>query len=277
MFPFIDLKITRIPLYGLCIAFGILVASLIAYFVTKKKSIAFPYFIIVETCCYAFGFLGAKILFVVVSFPRSEWLSIFTSFLSLQNKSNALMTTGFVFYGGLIFGIAGYFVGCKIAKHRADDFLGIFAFSVPLVHAFGRIGCFCAGCCWGIRYDGPFAVSFDHPFSSAPVGVPLFPVQLLECAFLFLLSFVLFALYSSAGFSNKRGIECALLYVPAYSATRFFTEYLRGDTERGMVFALSVSQFISIVLLVLSVAQVLVFFGFSKTSKTSSEILEAIK
>lgn len=55
MFPFIDLKITKIPLYGLCIAFGILVASLIAYFVTKKKGIAFAYFIIVETCCYAFA------------------------------------------------------------------------------------------------------------------------------------------------------------------------------------------------------------------------------
>ena len=77
---------------------------------------------------------------------------------SLSNSNSNLLGSGFVFYGGLFGGILGYYLGVKIAKCNFSDFVSFFVFIVPLVHGFGRIGCFCAGCCYGIPYEGFFSV-----------------------------------------------------------------------------------------------------------------------
>ena len=50
---------------------------------------------------------------------------------------------------------------------------------VPLVHGFGRAGCFLMGCCYGV--PSRFGIAFTcSPI--APNGVRLLPVQLIEAA-----------------------------------------------------------------------------------------------
>ena len=60
----------------------------------------------------------------------------------------------------------------------------VFAPGLALGHAFGRIGCFAAGCCYGRETHVPWAVTFHNPLANqivgTPLGVPLHPTQLYE-------------------------------------------------------------------------------------------------
>ena len=116
--------------------------------------------------------------------------------------------------------------------------------SVPLVHAFGRIGCFCGGCCYGIPFDPPIGIAFTNS-PVAPNGIPLFPVQLVEAGLNFLLFFFLL------WFAGKPRPQGRILgaYVIAYAVIRFVLEFLRYDYERGILWVFSTSQWISLILL----------------------------
>ncbi len=56
---------------------------------------------------------------------------------------------------------------------------------LPLGHAFGRIGCFFAGCCYGISWKHGFVYHSTVGFT--PIGVPLLPIQLIEAGTLLVL------------------------------------------------------------------------------------------
>ncbi len=61
--------------------------------------------------------------------------------------------------------------------------------SLPLIYGISKIACFISGCCYGIEYTGLFSIKYYYSHS-APVGVSLFPVQIVEsivfiCIFLF--------------------------------------------------------------------------------------------
>ena len=94
-----------------------------------------------------------------------------------------------------------------------------------------------------MRYDGPLAVTFRNS-PVAPNGVGLFPVQLLEAA----LNLGLFACFCAVFRSRDRAgrVSCTGLYLCAYAVIRFFVEFLRGDTARGLWLGLSTSQWCSV-------------------------------
>ena len=164
---------------------------------------------------------------------------------------SGLIESGFVFYGGLIGGALGYFVGIKISRCSFRDFLNIFAFAIPYIHAWGRVGCFCAGCCYGINYDGPFAIHYTNPVSDVACGPGIFPVQLLEALLLFVFALVILILLLRDRVHND---SLFLWYALYYSIVRFCLEYLRGDEARGSLqmgaISLSVSQIISLIIFI---------------------------
>ena len=107
-------------------------------------------------------------------------------------------------------------------------------------HAFGRIGCLFAGCCYGMECETPISIVFPVG-SAAPAGIPLLPTQILESVFLFLLcAFLVWRLAKQKPFGTVSG-----WYMALYGAWRFTIEFFRND-ERGFVGALSTRQFISI-------------------------------
>jgi phosphatidylglycerol:prolipoprotein diacylglycerol transferase len=155
-----------------------------------------------------------------------------------------LLTHGFVFYGGLIGAVAGIFIYSKQFRLRTWHLIDGLIPSVPLIHAIGRIGCFCAGCCFGQPTAPPWGVYFRAD-SVAPHGVALFPVQLLESALNFILFVALFA-YSRKPRADK---QITGLYVAGYGVIRFALEFFRGDSDRGVFWLLSTSQWISLVII----------------------------
>lgn len=89
--------------------------------------------------------------------------------------------TGFVFYGSLLFSVpvaAWYFYRQRWPVWPLLDRIAI---TTCIIHAFGRGGCFLAGCCYGLPSQGPFTITFSHSLAAAkPLHTPLHPTQLYE-------------------------------------------------------------------------------------------------
>ena len=225
-------------MYGLCIVMGLFAAGFFLYVDCKRKNLLWENALIADVIAVGIGFWGAKILYLAVSFTPRDLLAIIQ-----QGEVQAVIQGGFVFYGGLIFGILGAFLGIKIAKCSMRDYENTLIQTIPLAHGFGRIGCLCAGCCYGKPTDHFFHVVFTHPASDAPVGIGLIPVQIYESLFNFILFFVL--LFLDVKYPKNRLL--VPIYLMAYSAERFVIEYFRYDEVRGFFGGLSTSQWISIV------------------------------
>ncbi len=145
-------------------------------------------------------------------------------------------------YGGIIGGILTSYV---YVKRRHEEYLRYFDVVMPAVaiaQGFGRIGCFCAGCCYGAETTSPFHVVFTHS-DFAPNNVPLLPTQLMSSAGDFLIG--LFLIW----FSTKTDVKgrTGFMYLICYGIGRFIIEFFRAD-YRGSLGMFSTSQIISMVL-----------------------------
>ena len=156
---------------------------------------------------------------------------------------------GLVFYGGLIAALAVsvWF----IRKHKLNTLIivDIFAPSIAIGHAVGRLGCLTAGCCHGrpVGHHAWYGIIFpNNPNSFAPAGVELFPTQLMESAGELTIFAILFFLRYVKRFNG----QLMATYLMLYACLRYFNEFFRGDFERGFIIPnwLSTSQFISLII-----------------------------
>ena len=132
-----------IPVYGLCWFIGIALAAVVA-FILKPRSADYVKEDLVYCSVFAVvgGFVGSKLLFIVVSLR-----TIIENALPLES----IIKGGFVFYGGLLGGVAGVFIYVKMFKMKFLPFSDIIAAVLPLGHAVGRVGCYFGGCCYGME------------------------------------------------------------------------------------------------------------------------------
>ena len=157
---------------------------------------------------------------------------------------------GLVFYGGLI----GAFVAVAVCTrwYNLDfwQFADIAAPGAALGHAIGRLGCFFAGCCYGIESTGPLAVTFTNVQSMAPVGIPLHPTQLYDSANEFTIFLILAAIRPWRKFKG----QIFWTWVGLYAIGRAIVEQYRGD-PRGVYFdgVVSTSQIIAGVVLTVAI------------------------
>ena len=237
-------------MYAVCMFLGIFVAASVACFLAKKRE-DIDSFDIVTSAVFTMigGMIGAKLLFVIVSWDDiMETIRIMD--YNLLDSLMFVMKGGFVFYGGFIGGLIGLFWYIRRFKCNTMDYLTIYATVLPLGHAFGRLGCFCGGCCYGMKYDGIFAVDFPiYPGIEGSPVVSRFPIQLFEAAGLLLIFALLMILYYR--FPKKPTLPL-WSYLVVYPVLRFILEFWRGDEERGSFLFFSTSQWISIAILIVA-------------------------
>jgi phosphatidylglycerol:prolipoprotein diacylglycerol transferase len=161
----------------------------------------------------------------------------------IQSPSTYKWTWAMTFYGGLIGGV-GFFLLLYFLWVRKkwgpcmEHLFSIAPACIAVAHAFGRIGCFLDGCCYGIESDAWYALKFpDLPNK-------VLPTQLWEAIFLFFLFGVLLALALL-----KKGRFNFTIYMIAYGIWRFTIEFWRGDHRGSLIPGLSPSQFWSIILI----------------------------
>ena len=157
------------------------------------------------------------------------------------------VTAGGVFFGGLLGAVAAtvwFFRSRGIAVWNGGDLM---APSIALGHGIGRLGCFAAGCCYGLPAEGLTAVTFTDAYANSVTGVPLHtaihPTQLYEAGLEFGLFLFLLWLAPRRRFAGQLFLTWAALY----SVARFIIEFYRGD-PRGFVLdgLLSTSQFVGV-------------------------------
>ena len=252
-----------VPLYGVLFWLGILAAAAVAIFLFKKREI--PLFDLVCSAIYTIigAIIGAKLLFFIVSFSEivEGVRAAYAAGATVMQIVAALMQGGFVFYGGLIGGILGLLIYCWQFKMPVLKFFDIYAVVLPFGHAFGRVGCFFGGCCYGMPYDGIFSykyfVSPENGGAPGLLGESLFPVQLFEAFFLL----VIFAAQMLIFYKKPKPYGILVVnYGVLYAITRFVLEFFRYDAVRGVYGGLSTSQWISIALILGAGALVLLYY-----------------
>lgn len=217
--------------YGVMIAIGILFAFYIAGKLAKENGLDPTKVDGLVFACVFGGFIGAKLVYILTvwnDFLKDPWLVIASS--------------GFVVYGGIIAGILIGYLYCR--KHHIS-FMNYFNYCIPAVaiaQAFGRIGCFFAGCCYGIPTDAWYGVKFPANSLGPGADIAVIPTELISSVG----NFVIFALLLWNLKHGKHKEDTGAWYLILYGIGRFLIEFLRGDTIRGQIWIFSTSQFISI-------------------------------
>ncbi|HAM50765.1 MAG TPA: prolipoprotein diacylglyceryl transferase [Nitrospiraceae bacterium] len=239
---FIRIGPLTIHSYGVFIAAGILIGLFLAVRQGKKQGIPAERIMDVTFYLLLSAIIGSRLLFVAISAPyyREHPLDIFK-----------IWEGGLVFYGGLILAVPVAIWSVRRNRMNLWDTADIFAPSLAIGHAVGRLGCFAAGCCYGKpAYGLPWAVTFSDPECLANVGIPLHPVQVYESIGELLNFFFLIILRKRQSFKG----QLFWTYILVYSLLRLTVEFFRGDEVRGFIVSgISVSQGISILTAVLAV------------------------
>jgi len=218
--------------YGLMAATGFIVATML---LTRRAEVEgedpeiamdLAFYIVVS------ALIGARILYVIIEYK---------SYIYHPLKVFMIWEGGLVFFGGFVGSvIAGYWF---VKKHnmRFWKMADIIAPSLAIGHAFGRIGCLGAGCCYGAVTDSGFGITFTDPASLAPLNVPLYPTQIYSSLNELMIFFILISIRNYKKFDG----QIIALWMLIYPVGRFIIEFYRGD-PRGSIGPLSTSQFIAI-------------------------------
>ena len=90
--------------YGFFIAIGVSIAFLVGLYLCKKFDTNFYDFLIFSCSIALFAIVGAKTTYILISYKNID----FSKIIDFRYISY-LMRYGFVFYGGVLFAIFGYF------------------------------------------------------------------------------------------------------------------------------------------------------------------------
>ena len=164
---------------------------------------------------------------------------------------------GLVFYGGGLAVLGAMYLGCRLSKLSPWPLLDAVCLYAPLGHAFGRLGCFFGGCCFGapteclvgVRFPAGSPAFLQHRSlgllpQGAVASLPVHPSQLYET----LGNLALFALLALLA-KGRHPLPPARLtasYLLGYAALRFSLEFWRGDAIRGLYWGLSLSQYVAL-------------------------------
>lgn len=216
-----------------------------AYLLAKKNQPEFTEDIIYSFIYGAIGVgLGGKLLYLIVGIPTL--IKAFQFGVGFKLLASWILQGGYVFYGSLIGAFLLIYLYSRQFKISLERILLYLTPAIPLIHSLGRLGCLSAGCCYGVPCEY-FGYELNNSLI-APPGIKLFPTQLLESIYCFILFLILLIFFKKI----NNGYNLISLYVFLYAPFRFFIEFFRGDLHRGLIGTISTSQIISLVLLIIT-------------------------
>ena len=235
--------------YGLMIVLGYLLTVFVATRIVRRWGLEDVFYDLSMVMLLS-GILGGRTLFYILNYSGEfEHRSLFAFF--------AIWEGGLVLYGGVTAGCLGGLVYLKWKKLPVLDFMDVAGIVAPIGLAFGRLGCFMNGCCYGMVCSENYPLGVHFPETSPPYAHQLHlgwinagesmaavhPAQLYQAGHDFLLFFLLLW-YVGRGYA-PRGAGMPLLWF-LYGIGRFFIEGLRDDTPVTFT-GLTVSQNYSLV------------------------------
>lgn len=131
---------------------------------------------------------------------------------------------GFSSLGGVMGGLIMLYLYSLLVKKDYKYMLILFMPSIPLMYAIGKIGCFVAGCCYGIPYDGIGHIVY-HSSEVALLNTNLFPVQIVET----IIFLIIFIYIISRYYKNKFSIKLIMIEIIVCGIAKFLLDFLRYE------------------------------------------------
>ena len=213
---------TKIPLYGILVVSGILSGLYIMY-----KN--------VKTLNYKKEENYGLILYILLgTLFGAKYFTLLTNFNKFKDNID-FKKIGLSSYGAIIGILILLIIFSKQYKKNFKDLINNILPAIPLMYGISKIGCFLAGCCYGIKYNGPLSITYKYSLS-APKNISLLPIQIIET-----ITFILIYLYiSKKKKENKNIIGITLLLC---GLSKFLLDYLRMNHIDKI---LTVNQIVSI-------------------------------
>lgn len=237
--------------YGVMILIGFLVGTAIARWRLQTLGYDGELAFSIGTWILISGVIGGRLFYLFQH--GAEPLGRAGSLMEKLFVTVNLTQGGLVLYGGIFAGLIAFFVFCTRHNIPALRMADVLTPSIFVGVGFGRLGCLLYGCCFGGTCDLPWAITF--PSESIPydtmaargaiaVGdtVPLHPTQVYSS----ISGFVLAAL--TASYFRYRGGDGSVfaLGCMTYPLARFLVEFLRNDELGQLGTSLTISQWISL-------------------------------
>jgi phosphatidylglycerol:prolipoprotein diacylglycerol transferase len=231
--------------YGLLIAAGLAIGIWLAHREGERRGLDGGRVLDLAFWLVVSGLIGSRLTYGLVN-ARSffhacldgggPWWRDCTSLL-------AVWEGGLVFYGGVAVAALVAYLFARRERWAFGDVGDLFVPGLAMGHAFGRLGCFAAGCCFGKETASRIGVAFPRGSvafdvleraGAIPPGSgetpPLHPTQLYEAGG----ELVLFALLCALRPRLRRQPGALMLsYLGLYALLRFVVEIFRGDVLRG--------------------------------------------
>ncbi len=252
MFPdLIKIGDFTIHTYGVLVSIGMIVSFFVALYFGKKEGIKKSHIENLFFYTILAGIVGARVAYIL------EHHEEFHSFMDYI----AFWKGGIDWFGAFIGGSLALIYMLYKYRYPLLKVADVASISVIIGHAIGRIGCTCAGCCYGkpVPEDSlfrDFAIVFPrNADSAAPAGIPLYPTQPAEAIGNFIIFLILFFLYRKKVFDG----EIFGFYLIFYGTERFLLEFWRGVTP-PLPIGLTWNQIISLGMIFLGLG--IIIYGF---------------
>ncbi len=224
--------------YGVLIAIGLMAA----YHLFKKRALRLglsePQASNLLFLLFFSGVAGARVYFVIWN-----WNSFFADNL---REIVMIQHGGLVFFGGFLAACATLVIWTKYQKKPLAQVADALSPSLALGQAFGRLGCFMNGCCYGKPCDYFWAVRPEAPPEVA--GMPIHPTQIYEFVGLLDIVLTLIVIERIARYPG----QVAWSYCILYSMLRFFVEFWRGDVPHDILRHFTLAQVVSALIFVVA-------------------------
>ena len=260
-------------LYGICMALGIIACFVFLVLTMKIKKFneaSSDTILFIGVFGTGFGILCAALFQATYNY--------------IDNPAEGFKLNSMTFLGGLIGGVASflgvYFLYMYVVRPRVKvsfltlpmnatltDALPFIPIAITIAHAFGRLGCFFGGCCYGKVAEWGLPCADEYSL----IGVNVIPTQLFEMSFLILLAATMAVLYFKFKFNYNFAV-----YMIAYAIWRFTIEFFRADYRGLEGLALSPSQIWSLVMVVLGVGYIFLQYYVLKKHMKHPELCEEV-
>lgn len=263
--PLFSIGSLEVYAYGICMAVGIIACFAFLLWVFSYKNFN-------EECTDKMLLLGLVATGIGILFAML--------FQSLYNyiATGVFKFGSMTFIGGLIGGVGSYLLfynlyvyvvapraKAKVLQNHMNasltDALPFIPIAITIAHAFGRLGCFFAGCCYGQEAD--WGIQFET------TDTKVIPTQLFECIFLVLLTVAMAILYFKFKFNCNFGV-----YAVSYGVWRFIIEFFRDDNRGGFIPGLTPSQFWCIIMVILGIGYFFLYKYVLKKKMKHPELQE---
>lgn len=154
----------RIYGYGLMLVLGFLVAIYVGQWRARRMGENPEHVARIGLLSLLGGILGARAAYII-----QHWD---TQFATAENPIGQVLNVtsgGLTYYGGVVLGTAMVVAFLLIKRLPARRYLDIVAVPLMIGLAFGRMGCFLNGCCYGSQCNPHWSLAMTFPMFSKPM------------------------------------------------------------------------------------------------------------